>query len=318
MNKIFLTFLVVLLSFPSFALAQDESEDKEVGKPKRDIIHFMDDKYGDFYQKATVPNLSKLYWLKGALDIRNDKTVDNFVLINDCDLYKKYIIDDFKWEEVRKATRKYIKGHVSEYSDRFKIVIPLDLGRYDTERQGFDLVNYTKIENMKRVKIGGNNKSVCGKDWAIPYYPKNAVLVLNKPYSYSFLKMEESLAKSFIERYNKTKPSIPLEFSQKTYGRPVFARIRMRFLEYQDIHKELYETPSAVMFGRVDGIDIFQNADETGLIFSETYHEPDEKVIIGQQDSAKRSSEKAGELFNDKSQDVSVKDIEGSAEIKSQ
>jgi len=286
MNKTFLIFFMVLLSFSSFAFAQNKEE--------KDLIHFIDDKYNDLYQDSTVVNLSKLYWMKGALDINEDTVIDNFVLINDCKLYDKYIINDFKWEEVRKATRQYIKSSLHTYSDRFKIIVPLDLGRYDTKQQGFHLVNYTKIENMKRVKIGGKDEYVCGKAWGIPYYPKNALLVLNKPYSYKFVKMEEGLAKSFIERYNKTKPTIPLEFSEKTYGRPVFARIRMRFLEYQDVHKELYETPFAVMFGRVDGIDIFQNADETGLIASETYHEPDEKIII---ETPAESAKKAKELF---------------------
>ena len=74
----------------------------------------------------------------------------------------------------------------------------------------------------------------------------------------------------------------------------------MRFIEYQDIHKQIYETPSAVMFGRVDGIDVFQNADETGLIFSETYHEPDEEVIINtpaDEGGPSGSSRKVKDLF---------------------
>jgi hypothetical protein len=39
-------------------------------------------------------------------------------------------------------------------------------------------------------------------------------------------------------------------------------------MEYQGVSEERLRKPKAVMFGRIDGIDIFENADETGILSS--------------------------------------------------
>lgn len=281
MKKIILT-LILSFIIPASSYAQDQSNrifpDSENVPPellnlqnRNDVTDVLEstvikDKYAGKYQKSTIENLSRLYWLKGVLKFDNDKALDNFILINECDFYKKNINNDFKWREVREAVRGMIKEDLPTYSDKYKIIVPIDLGRYDANKKGFPLVNGTEFKNLKRVEVGGNDGSICGMQWEVEHYPRNARLVLNKPFNYTFMELDEHLAQAYILRNNITKPERPEEIRSKAFNRLAFARIRMSFMEFQKVAKERNRTKVAVIFGKVDGVDVFENADETGLL----------------------------------------------------
>lgn len=232
----------------------------------------IEDKYAGVYKKADLKNISKLYWMKNVLKLSDNTAIDNFLLINECDFYKKNLKDDFKWVKVREATRDMIKDQVSTYSDKFKIVVPVDLGRYKTEEQGFPLINGTRFKDLRRIEVGGNDGRVCGKLWAIDNYPRNIFLILNEPFTYDFVPVNEHLAQAFIIRSKeKTVIDRPKELLSKTFERLAYARIRMSFLEYQGTAREQNRTPVAVMFGKIDGVDVFENPDETGLLTSQDF-----------------------------------------------
>lgn len=277
-----LSFLFPVLSFAQeegdkiFPNTENVSAEQVTNDSRNDVTNVPEstvikDKYAGQYQKSTVKNLSKLYWLKGILDLENDQAIDSFILINECDYYRKHIKDDFKWEKVRDAARRMILENVDSYSDKYKIIIPIDLGRYDPDRKGFPLVNETAFKELSRVQVGGNDDPVCGLRWNIPYHPKNAHLILNKPFDYDFMEMDEHLAQAYILRNNKHKPKRPKEIQTLEYNRLAFARIRLRFMEYQEEKKQVNRTLVSVWFGKIDGIDIFENADETGLLSSVDY-----------------------------------------------
>ncbi len=227
----------------------------------------IEDKYAGQYQIADIKNISKLYWLKTVLDLKDDTAIDNFILINECDFYKENLKDDFKWVKVRDATRELITDQLPTYSDKFKIIVPIDLGRYETEKQGFPLINGTRFKDLRRIEVGGNDGAICGKLWAIESYPRNIFLILNTPFTYDFVPVDEHLAQAFIIRSkNQSVVDRPKELLSKTFNRLAYARIRMSFLEYQGVTREQNRTPVAIMFGMVDGVDIFENPDETGLL----------------------------------------------------
>ncbi len=264
------------ITFDTDVKAQAESEftklkPKEV--PQEAEVTIIEDKHAGKYVEANLENISKLYWNKRALVEANDKAIDNFMLINECAIYEKFFNDDFEWQRVREAGRKMLKEKKTGFSSKFKMVVPIDLGRYDMMRKGFPLINKTAFKDLRRIEIGGNSNhhTVCGNDHIIEHYPRNLILILNKPFSYEFVALDEHIAQAFIIRQKYDKIAIPKELQNKHYDRLAFARIRITFSDYQGETRGSDNFPLAIMFGRLDGIDIFEDANEKRLLMSVDY-----------------------------------------------
>lgn len=218
----------------------------------------------------TVQNISKLYWKKDALSLSDNTAVDNFLLINECEIYERFYSDDFEWERIRKAARGMLKQNKENFPHEFKIIIPIDLGRYDLERKGFPLINKTALKDLRRVEIGGNpnHAPICGKQGNIEGYPRNLILILNKPLTYEFVELDEHVAQAYIIRHKYEATNRPKELETQKFDRLAFLRIRITFSEYQGTTKGSDYYPLGIMFGKLDGIDVFEDASEKRLLTS--------------------------------------------------
>ena len=242
----------------------------------------LKDKYKGKYQTSDAESLSGLYWKQGLMDYQNKKMIDNYLLINECEYYKKYFNDDFKWLKIREAARKMISDQAPYFSDKFQIVIPISLGRYDSERKGFKVSEISKFKDFRRVVLNGRDEEICGKRWIIEHYPRDAAVILNKPFNFDFFELDEHIAQAFILRFNKGLTKKHEDVDDKKYKRVVFMRVRMTFLKYLRTIRRDHRTPAAVFFGQIDGFEIFENSDETGLLYTVDFDnpEPDTETII--------------------------------------
>lgn len=245
----------------------------EDGKPKQAEMTVLEDKHAGKYAEPTVENISKLYWKKNVLKEDNDKAVDNFLRINECEMYENFYTDDFEWQRIREAARNMLTESKNEFSYKFKILVPIDLGRYDMLRKGFPLINKTAFKDLRRIEIGGNSNmsQLCGKEGAIEFYPRNLITILNKPFSYDFVELDEHVAQAYIIRQKYNPVRRPKELQNKHFDRLAFARVRITFSEFQGITRGSDNFPLAVMFGKLDGIDIFEDADEKRLLLNTDY-----------------------------------------------
>jgi len=230
----------------------------------------IEDKHAVNYLSPNIGNLSRLYWKKGALELSNDLAIDNYLFINECQIYNKFYEDEFEWMRVRSAAREMLKDNKDGFAEHFKILIPLDLGRYDMKRKGFPLVNNTAFRDLRRVEVGGANtkQEICGNKFGIDLYPRNIVLALNKPFNFQFLKLDEHIAQAFVIRRKYEKVEVPGTFAFNKFERPVFARIRVKVNNYNGLTKNKKGQELAVMIGQIDGIDIFEDRGETRLLTS--------------------------------------------------
>jgi len=224
------------------------------------------------FVEGSVQNFSKLYWKLGALSVENEKAVDNFLLINECDLYKSFQFDEFLWYDLVKATKNMLKTKREDFPNKFRFRFTIDLGRYDTERNGFPLVNNTAILNLRRVEIGGNSLSedICDmRNKEIEYYPRNVILVLNKPFTFELLELDEHLAQAFIVRRKYDDYKLSDEERELGYKRPVYMQLRVEFAYFQGIEKGTYGKSSlAIVYGKIVGIDVFEDRFSKNLLKS--------------------------------------------------
>lgn len=248
-------------------------ENEVITDLKGEDVTIIEDRHKDGYIKPDLVNISRLYWKKNALELSNNEAIDNFLRINECDIYKKFYTDDFEWLRVREAARELIKESKETFGHKFKIIVPIDLGRYDQLRKGFPLINKTAFKDLRRVEIGGNSYSeeICGKDGVIEHYPRNLILILNKPFTFDFIRLDEHIAQSYIVRQKYQQTIRPRELQNKSYDRLAYARIRITFSEYQGITKGRDNMPLGIMFGKLDGIDIFEDPVEKRMLSSFDY-----------------------------------------------
>lgn len=251
---------------PTYTAEADQLQASEVTVMK-------DDYAGTEYATPNMQNLSKLYWRLGVFNPSDNKIIDNYLIINECEVYRNFFSDDFEWANVRKATRDMLKDKSPAFTNQFKILVPIDLGRYDTERGGFDIVNRTAFVNSRRVQVTGSGSAFmeCGQNNDLAGYPSNVVMILNKPFTFDFVKVDEHVAQAFLLRKRYNAAPLPRELRNLGFQRPAYARMRVTFVRYQGTNDIQGGRKQAVIFGKLDGIDVFEDLKEEMLLTSIDY-----------------------------------------------
>ncbi len=120
MNRFFFLLPLAALLFISPVLAQEPDEAVPAIAPSMpeannnavaedlqagEVTVMKDDYAGANYATPNMQNLSKLYWRLGVFNPDDKKIIDNYLIINECDVYRNFYRDDFEWANVRDATR---------------------------------------------------------------------------------------------------------------------------------------------------------------------------------------------------------------------
>ena len=156
---------------------------------------------GQDYSASNMENFSKLYWGMNMLDINNDVHIDNYMLINECDIYTDYFHHEFEWRSVRESARQYIMDNVGQFPVHFEFMQPLKLGEYDFEAGSFAVLKDYQILDMRRFEVvapPAELRSICGRKRSLEGYPKALVLDFNRPLRLTDVAVEEGLASRFI------------------------------------------------------------------------------------------------------------------------
>ncbi len=153
------------------------------------------------YQKATIENFSKLYWTLGMLDPDVDEHIDNYMAINECDIYKDYKFNEFEWKNIRDSARKMLIKQMPLFPTRYGIMQEIKLTDYDIKEGGFYISKKHDIESSRRFEVHAADmyKEICGFKRDIPHYPKGIILELSRPLELKFIPVHESVARAFIE-----------------------------------------------------------------------------------------------------------------------
>lgn len=238
--------------------------------PSNEEVTILRDDYAGKYNLSTLQNLSKLYWRLGAFDFEDDLAVGNYLKINDCKIFTEYLNDDLEWKEIVKVMQQHLREQSSTFPLNYQFVLQLHLGRYDPERGGFALVDRTGFIDAKRIEVDSldNNREVCYDAGAIKDYPKSIVILLPQPFTLDFVKLDEHVAQAYILRKKSEYNKLSDEKRIKAYERDAFLRLRITFSQYHGNLRGEHGQISAILFGNVDGYEIFEDADQKRLMVS--------------------------------------------------
>ena len=140
------------------------------------------------------------------------------------------------------------------------------------DKKGFPLINDTAYEALRRIEVGGNYvDEVCGYKGLTKNYPANIMLVLKRPFTFDFVSLDEHIAQAFILRRKYQKPKRPKELEGEYFNRLAFMRIRFEVESYQGKTVTPDRETLAVMVGKIHGVEIFEDAEQTRLLTSVDY-----------------------------------------------
>ncbi len=205
------------------------------------------------YVETTLPNLAKMYWRFNLLDIENDEDIDNFLFCTECETYTELRNHDFVWEGIRSRIRQYIEDNKSTFSNRLYFSTPIILERYDFERKGFALSEKSKFEAVKKIMLSDNlGNEQCYTRYHIKNYPHNVALTLKRPVYINFIKVDEDVAKMYMEYlHNETDVSVGYE------GRVAYLKINATALYHMDTVMDPNFGDYAVFFGTIDSYELY-------------------------------------------------------------
>lgn len=245
------------------------------GAAEQQGISRVKSKRSHIYQLPTVAKLSQLYWALGKFEIDDDDAVDNFMRINECDIYKDYHHNEFEWDKIRDSGRKFLVENEKHFPTRFEFLQPLRLSDYDMKTKSFNIWDKYVIDGVRSFEVLSKDMedSICGSGGReIADYPRGLSVELSRPFSLSSIAVPQDLAQKYI--LEKAEIFKNLKDEQKTQKmlyqqRDAYLVMQVRIFNY----KETFPTRDAYTLAKVlavlESYDVYADRDRKTLLYSE-------------------------------------------------
>jgi hypothetical protein len=170
------------------------------------------------YSDPTWTNLVRAMIRFGAMDLAEEKLIDDYAKISECSLYENFYDDDFKWTDVRQAIRKSVQMNIASFPVAFHYEAKVPLGRYDMEAKVFRFARKGVVDGVNVITLHAANTNCPNAD--VFYLPKVFKAYLTSTIYIDGIPMSEDDAKALIKH---------LEDAQNT-RRIVIAKYNLRIV----------------------------------------------------------------------------------------
>jgi hypothetical protein len=233
------------------------------------------------YEKPTRQKFSRLFWALGMLDLKEDKNIDNFLQINECDIWKDYFYNEFEWRKVRESGRQFLAENSNKFPLRFEVAQMMLLGEYDLQTESFDVLRDYKIADTARIEVFPQDYAdvVCQDDGSgrlqqIDGYPIGIVAEFNRPINLVRIPVPEELARTFIEDKLRTfkKLRSDKQNQENLYSyRDAYLFMHVKFFAYKDQFTNNDNYRMAEIMAVLEGFEIYADKDKKLLLYSQDY-----------------------------------------------
>ena len=243
-----------------------------------------------FYEDVTQQKLSQLYWRLGKFDIDDDMAVDNYLRINECDIYQEYKYNQFEWNGIRKKARVYLRNNIDSFPERFKYEQPLLLREYDPETQQFEIHPKYRIDGARKFELYSLDfyESPCGqvsthRIYDVEGYPNALLLELNQPLTLTEIPVDHRIAKKYIEERMKTFLELPenRRSREAVYSfREAFIVIKIRVFSYKGTETITNGRTRATVYAMLEGYEIYADPEHEQLLYYQNYMRKAEQTPV--------------------------------------
>lgn len=264
--RLFLSVIVCLILIAQPAKVYAQSEDKLVS----DFEHFYDD--------IDIQKLSKLYWKIQKLDINNDDHIDNFLFINECDIYNDYYYNELEWQKIRDQGRDFILENIEEFPLRYKFVQPLKLEEYDQSSETFNVLPFYQIKGLRKFEVISTDfgKPVCSHDkfTDINGYPRVLLIEFTQPLMIKEIPMRPGIAKRYIDKKMQEFDALPdtKKSKEMVYDlRNAYIVMKLKIFSYKGEGRIENGLDRTAVYGMLEGYEIYGDRDLTDLLYFENF-----------------------------------------------
>lgn len=298
-----LSILLILLSFCAVSVPSTHAQNNAIDQePEEEEVFEIRPLDQYIYEKPTMDKLSQLYWALSTLDIDKDENIDNFLRINECDIFKDYYHHEFEWVGVRDAGRKFIEENKKTFPLRFQFTHQIKLGEYDMEEGVFKIPDEYKVEGIRRfyVQAVDADEDICGLQYDIPNYPDSIVLELSRPFLFNELPMPREEAEKFItEKMEEMKGLKTHLMTEENVFNNRNAYIVMKvklFTVGPDVKVEAGVVRPSFL-GVLEGFEVYTDPDLNNLVLSKSYRMRRKATPVEDKLKAEYEAQKAQEAL---------------------
>ena len=233
------------------------------------------------YEEPTVKNMSHLFWAVGLYKLEDeiDEDIDEFMRINECEIYKDYSTDELEWSQITEATRGFLRDNKNDFPTRFEFMLPLKLEDYNNKRQAFEIQDKYKIEGLRRFEVYATDFKMppCTRDHRIDRgYPRVLVLEFSRPFTLMHVPMSKSTAMDYMKRkiapINRRYKKIEKTRARILAYRDAYLVLKVKMFTYGKLlGRTRYGVNTVQMLSVLEGFEIYDSRDKERLYFTENY-----------------------------------------------
>ncbi len=240
-------------------------------------VYAQEKKKNIIYETPTLKTLSQLYWALQKLDLEDNDHVDNFLMINDCGLYRDYANNEFEWGGIRESAKELLSTSRTSFPTHFELLQPLRFAEYEMDNKSFDVWQPYKIDAVRRFEVLSEDilDDICDRRYShtIKGYPKGLFIELNRPFSIDKISVEPEMAEEYIRNQNKEAEKSGRRFKDREdlyKSREAYLVMKLRIFSYQGETKTR-EHDLVKVLAVLEGYEIYGDKDRELLLLSENF-----------------------------------------------
>ena len=247
MNIGFRYFLIALLALVFFASSSARAEN---------------------YEHPSYEVLVKMLVRFGALDLADDDILDEYAMAEECDLFKKFYSDDFKWNKFRGALRQSLRLNIETFPTTIYYPAVLQFDRYDFKTKTYKFMAAASPLGANSFTL--HDTPTCGmKKFAL--FPQFFRLLLDRSVELDGLPLSEDDGKILLRHMKDTGNTDHLvyaRFNMKVVSiAPLIRKREGRRLLFVPLTQDP-PGPSILFNATLDSIDFYEDKEATKLIYT--------------------------------------------------
>ncbi|MDE1901222.1 MAG: DUF4852 domain-containing protein [Alphaproteobacteria bacterium] len=224
----------------------------------------------DDYAKPDWPSLTRTMVRFNAIDLSDPAILDEYAIVTECDLYKAFYSNDFKWQQVRQAVLQAARNDIATFPTAYYYDTKLQLDRYDFGANLFRFTDKSTIRNVNAFTIYSVAGTGCGGAH-IKILPRTFRVVIGVPVTMDGIPLGEKDAQTLLGNMDK----------DGNISRIVYARFNLRITYIDPMRKmpggqgeaDIYhqsnapDNESVRLDAHLDSIDFYEDPQMQKLIY---------------------------------------------------
>lgn len=261
--KSLLLLSVFCLSFLAFK--QVVSAQEIIIRKTNKITEPISNERGTYYP-ISIRELIDMSWKYGLFERDDYEAISELILANTCEVYEKYIHDDFSWNRIIESKKREISYYDNSVPDRYVINDVIRLSRYDFEKKLFYINSQYVLNNAGVIDLYDMH------NFSWPECPiKRSRNIMSYPSTYRIKVVNPLSLDSFPITPKEAEELIRKFQAEKNYNREMYSRIYLRTTGVDTSNIRGGVGSYIIYKGQVERIELFSDIENKNLVYAKNF-----------------------------------------------